>query len=74
MHFSSPAFALLGRRLTALVVAFATTAGLGCAGPLGNGWADFDSDKRLAAAVADDSIPPAAEVGLAADSTQPEGE
>jgi hypothetical protein len=39
---------------------------LGCAGPLSSGWADFESDQSVAAAAADDSIPSAAEVGLAA--------
>jgi hypothetical protein len=50
----------------ALVAAAASTSSLGCAGPLSSGWADFESDQSVAAAAADDSIPSAAEVGLAA--------
>ena len=43
----------------------ACLATVGCAGPLAQGWANFKSDKDVASAAADDSLPSAAEVGLA---------
>ena len=69
MHssFRAPLFSC--RRLAALAVAAACPAGLGCAGPLSSGFADYETDRAVEAVAADDSFPSAAEVGLAADNT-----
>lgn len=57
------------RLLTALVLAPVCLAGLGCAGPRSSGWADFETQRSVEKAAADDSFPSAAEVGLATDDT-----
>jgi hypothetical protein len=58
------------------IAAAAMASGLvsGCAAPSGPSWANFEADKALEAAAADDSFPSAAEAGLAAtDKPAPNG-
>jgi hypothetical protein len=61
----------LVRGIAAILTTSACLAASGCVGPLARGWANFKSDKDVAAAAADDSFPSAAEVGLASTENNP---
>jgi hypothetical protein len=65
MHDTCRAALQLDRRLWTALVGLACLAAPGCAPTLARGWADFKADKAMETAVADDSFPSAAEVGLA---------
>jgi hypothetical protein len=66
MHNSFHPPVALCRWLAAVVLVIAAATSLGCSGPMARGLAGSRNDKRLASAVADKSIPSAAEVGLSA--------
>lgn len=43
----------------------------GCANPVSSAWADFETNRAIEAAAADDSFPSAAEAGVSAAVTAP---
>ncbi len=47
------------------VLALFATLTAGCANPVSSTWADFETNREIESAAADDSFPSAAEAGLA---------